>query len=269
MKRLNSCSLAAAVVSLLVADAYALQGWICKGTGSMNSIANWSAKVVPTTDQSSSNSAWCFWWAKDFPTVMNKEGTEIADWLNTLGICAFVLKYRVPGNPDGAFCDAQRAISTIRARASEFAVDSKRVGMIGFSAGGNLAARTSADGRRFYSPVDGLDDSPCRPDFSLLIYPWALVPGKDSEKDLPLVLRPEFPVDGSTPMAFIVQSEDDCFHVENSLAYAAALKRAGVPFELHVYPDGVHGYGLRNRFAAVSAWSRLAEQWLRRNVLVP
>ena len=85
MKCLNSCPLAVAVVLLLVADAHALQGWICKGTGSMNSTANWSAKVVPTTDQSSSNSAWCFWWAKDFPTVMTLDSDLITDRLIVAG----------------------------------------------------------------------------------------------------------------------------------------------------------------------------------------
>ena len=195
----------------------------------------------------------------------NKEGTEIAEWLNANGYAAFLLKYRVPKNPDGAFCDIQRAMGVVRQRAAEFGIDPNRLGVIGFSAGGNLAARVSCDFRkRAYAPMDAADRLPCRPDFTVLVYPWALVKGEDSEPVLPLDLRPEFPVAPGVPPAFVVQAEDDPFHVENAKAYAAALKRAGIPCELHLYEKGSHGFGLRNPKSPVGEWPNLAVTWLKR-----
>lgn len=195
----------------------------------------------------------------------NKEGTEVADWLNRNGYSAFVLKYRVPKNPDGAFCDIQRAMGVIRLKAAEFGVDANRLGVIGFSAGGNLAARLSCNfDARAYPEVDAADRQSCRPDFALLVYPWALVEGADEERNLPLKLRSQFAVTRSVPPTFLVQAVDDPFHVENALAYAAELKRADVGCELHVYPTGSHGFGLRAKKSPVSQWPGLAESWLRR-----
>ena len=195
---------------------------------------------------------------------VNKEGSEIATWLNRQGFHAFVLRYRVPDNRAGAFCDVQRAIRTVRARAAEYGVDTNCVGVIGFSAGGNLAARAASAWReRPYTAIDNVDDLSARPDFALLVYPWDLVKGEDKEKNLPLELRPEFPVDATSPQTFIVQTMDDLFHVENALAYAEALKRAGVACELHVYPKGGHGYALRLPGSPHGDWPTLAARWLR------
>ena len=195
---------------------------------------------------------------------VNKEGSEIAAWLNRQGFHAFVLRYRVPDNRAGAFCDVQRAIRTVRARAAEYGVDTNRVGVIGFSAGGNLAARAASAWReRPYAAIDTVDDASARPDFALLVYPWNLVKGEDREKNLPLELRPEFPVDATSPQTFVVQTMDDPFHVENAFAYADALKRAGVGCELHVYPKGGHGYALRSPGSPHGDWPTLAARWLR------
>jgi acetyl esterase/lipase len=190
----------------------------------------------------------------------NHEGTEIAEWLNGQGISAFVLKYRVPGNQrDAALCDAQRGLSLLRAKAAAYNIDPAKLGIMGFSAGGHLSARASTNfEKRFYEPVDDVDTQSCRPDFSLIIYPAYLFQ-KGS-----LDLAPEITVTPQTPPAFILQSQNDAPLIDSSLAYFIALKAAGVPAALHIYPDGGHGYGLRQRGNSSDAWGGLAEAWLKR-----
>lgn len=187
------------------------------------------------------------------------EGTEIAQWLNAQGIAAFVLKYRVPGNQrDAALCDAQRAMGLLRARASEFGIDPARLGIMGFSAGAHLAVRTcAAGGKRLYGPLDAADRLPCRPDFALVIYP-AYLSRKGFE------LAPGLAVTRELPPTFLAQAEDDRAYVDSSLAYFAALKAAGVPAELHLFPNGGHGFGLRKHGTASDAWGDLAKAWLAR-----
>jgi acetyl esterase/lipase len=186
----------------------------------------------------------------------NKEGTEIATWLNGLGISAGVLKYRVPDNRDGALEDAQRAMGLLRHRASAWNIDPTRVGVLGFSAGGHLAARLSTQGTaRAYPKRDGADDHPCRPDFTVLVYPAYL--GDDT-----LQLPAEIPVASDTPPAFIVQTQDDRHYIDSSLAYYVALKKANVPAELHLFPEGGHGYGMRPSTHAVSGWPALCARWM-------
>ena len=195
------------------------------------------------------------------------EGIELAQWFNGRGINAFVLKYRVPANPDGAFCDGQRAVSFVRAHATDYGTDPNLIGLMGFSAGANLTARVSSDRRRAYDRVDVVDDVSSRPDYSFIIYPWTLVQGDNDEKRLPLMLRDKFPVDADTPSAFLVQAQDDGCHVENALGYFLACKYAGVPCELHAFPDGGHGYGIRyQQNYSVAGWQNLAGKWLERTV---
>jgi acetyl esterase/lipase len=186
----------------------------------------------------------------------NLEGTEIAEWLNKQGISAFILKYRVPKNRDAAFCDAQRAMGVIRAKASAFNVDPKHLGIMGFSAGAHLSVRVSTNfGKRFYEPVDDADQQPCRPDFALIVYPAYLHANG-------LQMAPELPVSSAVPQTFLVQAEDDGPYVDSSLAYFVALKAAKVPVEMHLFPNGGHGYGIRKHGKATDAWPQLAEAWL-------
>lgn len=193
------------------------------------------------------------------------EGKEIAEWLNGLGISVFVLKYRVPDNRAGALQDVQRAVSLVRARAAEFQLDPARIGVLGFSAGGHLCARAStAWPQRQYEPVDAADQASCRPDFAVLVYPAYLVADENT-----LRLHDELPVNAETPKTFLVQTQDDGIKVENSLAYYLALRRAKVPAELHLFPVGGHGYGLRPSANAVSGWPQLAARWLQTSGIVP
>jgi acetyl esterase/lipase len=194
----------------------------------------------------------------------NLEGTEICAWLNSIGVTGVLLKYRVPSRPGlpkhaVQLQDAQRALSLLRHRARTWGLDPKRIGILGFSAGGHLSAVASTGyDTRAYPPVDAADQESCRPDFSILIYPAYLIAGDD-----PARLAPEIHVTSNTPPAFIAMTQDDPIKVENAFTYALALKNARVPLELHVYPTGGHGYGLRPSAQAVSTWPQRAAQWLK------
>lgn len=200
--------------------------------------------------------------------ALDLEGTELCDWLNSIGVTGVLLKYRVPMRPGDAqhllpLQDAQRALGLVRSRAKEWNIDPARIGVMGFSAGGHLAARLSTSyDKRAYPPVDDADQASCRPDFSMLIYP-AYLALKDNS------LAPELRVTTNTPPAFLIQTQDDVVRVECSLYYYLALRQASVPVEMHLYPTGGHGYGLRPTAQNVTAWPRRAEDWMRSRGLLP
>jgi len=186
------------------------------------------------------------------------EGTEVAQWLNSIGFTAVVLKYRVPDNRAGALEDAQRSLSLMRKHADTWNIDPDHIGILGFSAGGHLAASTSAHaGGRSYTAVDDADQQRCAPDFTVLVYPAYL-------SDEHFALPAEIAVSKETPPAFIVQTQDDKHYIDSSLAYYIALKSVDVPAELHLFPEGGHGYGLRASKHAVSGWPALCGAWLAR-----
>lgn len=196
--------------------------------------------------------------------AMDLEGTEVCAWLNSIGVTSVLLKYRVPrreGRPynEAPIQDAQRAMGIIRAHAAEWGIDPKRVGALGFSAGGNLAAALSATtGPRTYPRVDDSDDASCHPDFQVLIYPGYLVVDGGG-----YWLNPEVAVTAGTPPTFLAMAEDDPVGVQNVLGYALELKKAKVPMELHVYPTGGHGYGLRRTKDFVTSWPDRAADWFK------
>lgn len=188
-------------------------------------------------------------------TVVDKEGSEIAAWLNSKGISALVLKYRTPNNREGALQDLQRSLSLVRARASEWNIDPKRVGVIGFSAGGNVAAKASTRfDERSYPAIDAVDKESCRPDFAVLVCPAYL-------DDKAGRVSPDLNLKAKIPPTLIVHSEDDQTHVVGSKVYAAALTAAKVAHEFALYPTGGHGYGLRCEKEA-KAWPEDALRWL-------
>ena len=190
------------------------------------------------------------------------EGTEVCERLNNMGITGILLKYRVPKRPNqekhlAPLQDAQRAMGLIRERAPEWRIDPKRIGVLGFSAGGHLAAVLSNPGsERTYPKIDSADDLPSQPNFSILIYPGYLAVEKDFTH-----VSPELTITTNSPQTFITITEDDPVHVESVLTYAAALKREKVPFELHVYPSGGHGYGLRKTDNPVTSWPDRLQEW--------
>lgn len=187
--------------------------------------------------------------------VYDKEGTEIASWLNSNGFTALVLKYRVPKNRDGAFQDVQRALSLARANAKKWNIDSKRLGVMGFSAGGNLAAKASnLFDQRSYALVDAIDKQSCRPDFAVLVYPAYLEREGQIASDLNLKAK--------IPPTLIVSTEDDKISVIGSKIYQAALDEAKVSNKFLLYATGGHGYGLHSD-KDVRAWSQAALDWLK------
>lgn len=196
--------------------------------------------------------------------ALDLEGTEVCEWLNSIGVTGVLLKYRVPKRAGmekhaAALQDAQRAVGVVRQRAGEFGLDPKRIGVLGFSAGGHLAAALAAStAQRTYPLVDAADQVSCRPDFSVLVYPAYLTLKEQNDK-----INPDVAVSSNTPPTFLVIAQDDPVRVENVLFYSAALKQTAVPFELHVYPKGGHGYGLRRTDNPLTAWPDRASDWMR------
>jgi acetyl esterase/lipase len=196
--------------------------------------------------------------------AIDLEGTEVCDWLTVRGITCVILKYRVPDTGPypksaAALQDAQRAVGLVRAHATEWKIDPKRVGVLGFSAGAHLAAAVSTHyEQRLYPRVDAADDLSCRPDFAVVVYPGYL-----ADENKGFALSTDLPVTKETPPTFLVQAEDDWAHVENSVRYFLALKAAGVPTEMHIYAKGGHGYGLRKTELPVTGWPELVDVWLK------
>ena len=203
--------------------------------------------------------------------AIDLEGTEVCDWLNSIGVTCVLLKYRVPDSgpynkSSAALQDAQRALGMVRAHAAEWHIDPQRIGVLGFSAGAHLAAALSTHfDQRLYGPVDASDQLSCRPDFAVIVYPGYLAISEQN-----FAANPEIHVTEKTPPSFIVQAEDDPVHVENSTVYFLALKNARVPAEMHLYAQGGHGYGLRKTELPVTRWPELVETWMRTiRVLAP
>ena len=194
------------------------------------------------------------------------EGTMVASWLNSIGVTAAVLKYRVPrrpGTPNGeppiqALMDAQRAISLVRSHASDWGVEAKKIGVLGFSAGGHLAAWSSTNSdKRAYETIDAAEQASCRPDFTVLIYPGGITQRGGEQ------LAPEIQVTSQSQPTFLAVASDDNGPAIGSAAYYLALKRAGVPAELHSYAAGGHGFGMRPSDRPASTWPKRCEEWMR------
>jgi acetyl esterase/lipase len=208
--------------------------------------------------------------------AIDLEGTEACDWLTSKGITCVLLKYRVPSEPYDPKCDCrpdglvtstrsledlQRTMGLVRLHAGQWHIDPHRIGVLGFSAGGYLAAEISTKYRqRLYAPLDDADKESARPDFAVLVYPGHLAPGKTDGN----TLNPNVPVTPQTPPTLLVQAEDDNVDgVNQSLVYYTALKKAGVPVEMHLYAQGGHAFGLRRSPFAITGWPQLVETWLR------
>jgi acetyl esterase/lipase len=226
--------------------------------------------------------------------AIDLEGTEVCDWLTPKGITCVLLKYRVtdvgpypksgpyPESPM-ALEDAQRTVGLLRFHAAEWRIDPHKIGVLGFSAGGHLSAAMSTQfEKRLYPALDAADKESCRPDFAVALYPGHLSiaaaewdaqqgarkfviphPDRVSNADSSFALNPYVHVTSRTPPTFLLQAEDD--HVDNvddSLAYYAALKNAGVPVEMHLYAQGGHAFGLRRTKYPITGWTQLVETWL-------
>lgn len=214
--------------------------------------------------------------------AIDKEGHDVAKWLNTLGVAGIVLKYRLPKATGDVkdiplpLQDAQQALRIVRTRAGEWKIDPQRVGIMGFSAGGHLAA-TAATHFDAGKPdaADALARASCRPDFVVLVYPvvsmkegvghagsrGALL-GKTPSDDAVKLYSNELQVTPQTPPAFLVHAKDDGVKVENSILFHEALTKAGVPSEIQLFDRGGHGYGLGIRGGDVAQWPKRCADWL-------
>ena len=194
-----------------------------------------------------------------------KEGLEVAEWLNSLGVTAAVLKYRVPRrDPSSRFQtpplqDVQRALRTARHHADEWNIETDRLGVLGFSAGGHLSIMA---GTRFdeqaYDKVDSIDEHSARPNFMIPIYPAYL-----GDKNDPFSLSSRVKITEQTPPTFVAVTWDDKNRGAHAGLLLAEMKKQGVPMELHVYAEGGHGYGLREDELPVGDWPDVCEDWLR------
>src|ERR1700676_314557 len=236
--------------------------------------------------------------------AIDLEGTEVCDWLTSKGITCVLLKYRVPGEPGYpkpapypksgpypespmALEDAQRTMGLVRFHAAEWHIDPHKIGVLGFSSGGHLSAAISTYfAKRLYPAVDAADKESCRPDFAVAIYPGHLslsaaewdanqgarkfVVRHPATADKDYALNPDLQVTSQTPPTFLLQAEDD--HVDNvndSLAYYIALKKVGVPVEMHLYTQGGHAFGLRRTKFPITGWPELVETWLGTIEMIP
>jgi acetyl esterase/lipase len=208
-----------------------------------------------------------------------REGDQYANWLGTLGVTSFVLKYRMQefGHP-APLQDVLRAVRTLRARAAELGIRPDRIGVMGSSAGGHLAASA---GTLFDSPLGrtgaSLDSVSARPDFLMLMYPVitmqdpaahagsrkALLGAAPAAESLSLMSL-EKQVTAATPPTLLIHTQaDNAVPVENSILFYQALTRAGVPAEMYLFEHGGHGMGMREGLGTSSLWPRRAEEWLR------
>lgn len=190
-----------------------------------------------------------------YVSLVTTKMTPIADWLNSHGISAFILIYRVPKKRKDAFEDIQRAVRIVRSRASEWNIDPRRIGVMGSSAGGHLAARVSTGfDLKTYEEVDQIDAVSCKPDFTVLLYPAYMNKGKELSKD--------FSVSNKISPTLIVTAKDDGFF-PGSQIYAEALKESGASIRVHFFEKGGHGFSLQPKEYPLSTWPDLCVQWLR------
>ena len=204
----------------------------------------------------------------------NHEGSEIAEWLNSVGVSAVVVKYRVPrreGLPKhwAPLQDAQRAIRLTRAHAEEWKIDPRKIGVLGFSAGGRLTVAAALDYNvKTYDPIDDADKLSARPDFAIPIYPAYLM---DDEKDYSAdsKLSGELYLDKNAPPFFISVANDDANRGAAAARFYIKLKELGVPCELHIPVSGGHGYGIRSDRGVAAQWNKNCENWMRALKIIP
>ena len=262
---------------------------LIKGTetyndGMINNVSNPTIKIYSPKKNNTGAAILVFPGGGYNKLAIDLEGSEICEWLASIGVTGVLLKYRVPASGHHydkncdcgkdpikplALQDAQRAVSLVRFRAKEWNINPNKIGVMGFSAGGHLVADVSTNyKKRAYTIIDNIDTINCRPDFGLSFFPGhMLVHAKH-----PYDLNNRLPVDSNTPPMFILQAGNDPVDtIQNSLVYYIALKKAGVPTEYHIYAEGGHAFGL-NRTALdnpnwnklpIADWESLVVRWLR------
>lgn len=197
--------------------------------------------------------------------AMSHEGSDVCEWLSGMGVTAVLLKYRVPRREGLAphqapLQDAQRAMSLVRKRAAEWGIDAEKIGVLGFSAGGHLAAMVMSqyDQQRSYPMDPEIDAVSSRPDFAILVYPAYV-----QDKENPDLLASGIVINKKTPPVFLVAAHNDKAYAEGSAQLYIALKRAAIPAELHIFASGGHGFGMKKSTDRVAEWPQICAQWMR------
>jgi acetyl esterase/lipase len=252
--------------------------------GMVRNVSNPTIKIFSPTKENSGSAVLVFPGGGYMKLAVELEGSEICEWLASIGVTGILLKYRVPASGPHydkdchcekdpvkplALQDAQRAIALVRSRAKELNINPNKIGVMGFSAGGHLVADASTNYRkRVYAFTDEIDKTSCRPDFGIVFFPGHLT----NHSTKPYGLNTKIPVDSNTPPTFILQAANDPIDpIENSLVYFMALQKAKVHTEYHVFAEGGHAFGL-NKTALnnpdwnklpIADWEKLVERWLQ------
>ena len=267
-----------------IPDSELITGTETYNDGMVLNVSNPTIKIFSPTKENNGAAVLVFPGGGYLKLAIDLEGSEICEWLASIGVTGILLKYRVPASGPHydkdcdcekdpikplALQDAQRAIGLVRARAKEWNIDPNKIGVMGFSAGGHLVADVSTNYRkRVYAVMDSIDQMSCKPNFGIVMYPGHMTFHTTKSYELNNTIR----VDSATPPMFILQAGNDPIDtIQNSLVYYIALKKAGVPTEYHIYSEGGHAFGL-NKSAQkipnweklpIADWGKLVERWLK------
>jgi acetyl esterase/lipase len=267
-----------------IPDAELIKGIETDSNGIIRNVSNPTIKVFSPTKGNTGAAVVVFPGGGYTKVAVELEGSEICEWLASIGVTGILLKYRVPDSGPHyykdchcerdpikplALQDAQRALGMIRSQAKQWNIDPKKIGVMGFSAGGHLVADVSTNYRkRAYSLIDEMDKANCRPDFGIVFFPGHMTNHSSNAYEL----NSKIPVDSNTPPTFILQAGNDPIDpIENSLVYFIALQKAKVHTEYHVYAEGGHAFGLNRTILdnpnwnklPIADWENLVERWLK------
>jgi acetyl esterase/lipase len=267
-----------------VPDSGLIAGKETYNDGMVRNVSNPTIKIFSPTKENSGAAVLVFPGGGYMKLAVELEGSEICEWLASIGVTGILLKYRVPASGPHydkdchcekdpikpmALQDAQRAVGLVRSKAKEWNIDPAKIGVMGFSAGGHLVADVSTNYRkRVYSVMDKIDEENCRPDFGIVLYPGHMTFHTNNPYDLNRTI----PVDKNTPPMFLLQAgNDNIDSIQHSLLYYIALKKAGVQTEYHIYAEGGHAFGLNESAQKIpnwnelpiADWEKLVERWLQ------
>jgi acetyl esterase/lipase len=267
-----------------IPDSELITGTETYNDGMVLNVSNPTIKIFSPTRENSGAAVLVFPGGGYMKLAVDLEGSEICEWLASIGVTGVLLKYRVPASGPHydkdcncekdpikpiALQDAQRAMGLVRVRAKEWNIDPNKIGVMGFSAGGHLVADISTNYRkRVYTIIDSIDKMNCRPNFGIAFYPGHMT----FHTDKPYELNKMLPVDCNTPPMFLLQAgNDNIDSIQHSLVYYIALKKAGVHAEYHIYSEGGHAFGLNESAQKIPNWSqlpiadweKLVERWLK------
>lgn len=254
-----------------IPDAELITGIETYSDGIVKNVSNPTIKIFSPAKENTGVAVLVFPGGGYTKLAINLEGSEICEWLASIGVTGILLKYRVPESgphyDEKCHCekdpikpialqDAQRAMSLVRTNAEKWKINPNKIGVMGFSAGGHLVADISTNYRkRAYSLTDNIDTTNCKPNFGIAFYPGHMT----FHTDKPFELNKKLPVDSNTPPTFLLQAGNDSIDsIQNSLVYYIALKKAGVPAEYHIYAEGGHAFGLNESAQKIPNWSQLA-----------